>query len=370
MKLRILAVAVLAALACGCSGTSVSSQPLVPQNAKRAYSGTASVGDFLSINLDATAMTLTYKNYSNGDSGTIPYTVNADGTYAFNDPTGNLKTGYEVPNYGMLIEADKTGPTRDTPALITAVEQGQVSLATWAGHGYNYLQFRTSNGGMEAGVIAIDAQDNVTHSGYSPYMAMNSGNPASAFSGGVFQGSQFQEDPSGTFMTLAENNGTTDYIFGAANGVFVVDTGNGAILSFQQSATKAFDPAFAGSYKSVYYEKIGAVVTGQNQESGTPDLGHAMVTVSSLGQVAVTDAQGKVMLQARLTAVADAPYLYGSPGELQSPCYGLFTFRVYHGNQPQDVFATFVNGAMLFSSFNPVSRTGTGYDYFYGVGLK
>ncbi len=372
MKLRILAVAVLAGLGLGCSGTSTSSSPASPvtQAVKRVYSGTASVGDFLSINIDSTAMTLTYKNYSNGDSGTIPYTINADGTYAFTDPTGDLVTGYEVPNYGMLIEADKTGPNHDTPALITAVEQGQVSLATWEGHQFNYMQFRTSSGGMEAGAILMDGQGNVTHSSYWPYGALGMGGPANPFQFGSFQASQFQPDPSGTFLTLSENGGGTDYVFGTASGVFVVDTESGAILAFQQAPDKFFDPAFAGSYKSVYYEKIGAMVNGQNQESGTPDLGHATVTVSVSGQITVTDPHANVMLQAPLTPVADAAYLYGSPGELQNPCYGLFTFRVYHGNQPQDVFVTFVDHAMLFSSFSPTSRTGTGYDYLYGVGLK
>ena len=57
------------------------------------------------------------------------------------------------------------------------------------------------------------------------------------------------------------------------------------------------------------------------------------------------------------------------PASCRTPAT-LFAFRVYHGNQPQDVFVTFVNQAVLFSSFSPTSRTGTGYDYLYGVGLK
>jgi hypothetical protein len=62
----------------------------------RSYNGTASVGDFLSITLDPAAQTLLYTNLSNGDSGTVPYTVNADGTYTLNDPHGNLVAAYEV----------------------------------------------------------------------------------------------------------------------------------------------------------------------------------------------------------------------------------------------------------------------------------
>jgi hypothetical protein len=32
---------------------------------------------------------MTYKNLSNGDTGVVPYTVNADGTYALNNPNHN-----------------------------------------------------------------------------------------------------------------------------------------------------------------------------------------------------------------------------------------------------------------------------------------
>jgi uncharacterized lipoprotein YajG len=40
--------------------------------ASRSYHGTASVGDFLSITIDATAQTITYTDVSNGDSGSVP----------------------------------------------------------------------------------------------------------------------------------------------------------------------------------------------------------------------------------------------------------------------------------------------------------
>ena len=71
----------------------------------RAYNGTASVGDFMTIAIDANAHTLHYDNHSNGDSATVPYTVNPDGTYTLVDPTGNLVAAYEVPNFVMMIQA-------------------------------------------------------------------------------------------------------------------------------------------------------------------------------------------------------------------------------------------------------------------------
>jgi len=319
--------------------------------------------------LDPAAKTLTYTNHSNGDAGTVPYTVITDGTYTLDDPKGNLVSAYEVPNYGMLIEAMKVGPGHDTLALITSVETSPITLASFVGKQYNLMQFRTSSGGLSVGSVVIDDQGNVTSSDYWPYGALGMGGAPDPFTSSSFSASQLQEDPSGDFLTMTGQD-SVDYIFGTPNGVFVVDTPNGAILAFTKAASKDFNPSFAGTYKAVYYQKVNATVNQNNQESGTPSLGHATVTIDSTGNLTVTDAQSNVLLNAPLTPVADAPYLYGSAGELADPCYGLFTFRVYHGNEPQDVFATFLNGAVLFSSFMPQSQVGPGYEYMYGVGLK
>jgi len=77
------------------------------------------------------------------------------------------------------------------------------------------------------------------------------------------------------------------------------------------------------------------------------------------------------ILQSQLTPVADAAYLVGA-GELTDPCFGLFTFHVTTANSQRDVFVTFQNRSVLFSSFStslPWQPANT-YDYLYGVGLK
>jgi hypothetical protein len=78
-----------------------------------------------------------------------------------------------------------------------------------------------------------------------------------------------------------------------------------------------------------------------------------------------------MLVQASLTPVADAAYLFGS-NELQDPCFGLFTFRVTTATSPRDVFVSFMDRAILFSSFkvNLPWVAGNTYDYLYGVGLK
>lgn len=341
----------------------------------RLYHGTASVGDFMTITVDSSAQTISYNDVSNSTSGTVPYTVNSDGSYTLNDPTGNLVGAYEVPNYALLIQAAKTGPNANTPALITAVESGTISIATFEAQGaYNTMQFRTAAGGLEAGGISVNGQGLGSISSFWPYGSYNAGNQSgSPFNTGAIDLSQAQLDPSGTFLKVPDPSGSGySYAFGTANGIFAVDTGNGAVLGLKKAASKAFDPTVAGTYKAMYYQKTGASTGVGNVETGTASLGNATLVVTSGGQVTVTDAQGNQMVQATLTPVADAAYLYGSPGELADPCYGLFTFRVTTANSQQDVFVAFMDKAMLFSSFTanlPWTSNGT-YNYFYGVALK
>jgi hypothetical protein len=341
----------------------------------RVYHGTASVGDFMTITVDSNARTISYTDVSNGSSGTVPYVVNSDGTYTLNDPTGNLIGAYEVPNYALLIQAAKTGPNADTPALITAVESGQISMSTFEGQPYNYMQFRTAAGGLEVGSVSVCAQGMGSNSSFSPSGSYNQGNQGgSPFNTGTIDMTQAQLDASGTFLKIPDQgqSGVFDYIFGTANGIFAVDTQNGAILGLKKAASKDFDPSVAGTYKAIYYQKTGASTGVGNVETGTASLDNSTLIVTSGGQVTMIDALGNQIVQATLTPVADVAYLYGSAGELSDPCYGIFTFRLTASSSQQDVFVTFVNGAMLFSSFTanlPWSSGGT-YNYFYGVGLK
>ena len=364
MKLKVTAVTLLLLASVGCGNNASST---VNPNLPRAYNGSASVGDFLNITLDPVARTISYTNKSNGDTGVVPYTINSDGTYTLTDPTGNLVAAYEVPNYALLIQATKTGPTHDQPSLVTAVESGPITKATWAGKSYNYMQFRTAAGGMEVGSVALDASGTAQVQHYWPYGAYN----GSAFGGKTFDSSLFQNDPSGTFLKLSDGSGSFDYVFGTPNGVFAVDTNNGAILGLQKAAAKDFDPTFAGTYKAIYYQKTGASTGIGNVETGTPSLGTSTITIDSTGQITVQNAAAVTLLQSQLTPVADAAYLVGS-GELTDPCFGLFTFRVATANSQQDVFVTFQGRSLLFSSFSTSLpwQPGNTYDYVYGVGLK
>lgn len=353
---------------CFLTGCNTASTPGPAKAAVRAYNGTASVGDFLTISVDSSAQTITYKNYTNGETGTVPYAVNADGTYAVTDPNGNLLTAYEVPGFVMMIEAANAGPNRDTPALITAVESAPASINTFAGRRFNYLQFRTAAGGMEMGTITIDAQGNTVHDGYWPFGVFSQ----SLFNGGTFAASSMQEDASGNFFTITESSGS-DYVFGTQSGFFVVDTGAGTILGLPKATAKSFVASNAGAYTAIYYEKAGAQTGQGNVETGTPSQGKATVTISANGLMTITDSQNNVLATGTLAAVADTSYLYdGTPSTLSDPCYGMFTFRMSTGGVQQDVFVSFQGNAVVFSSFQtalPIQGYAP-YTYYYGVGLK
>ena len=364
------AVCSLAVVACFLAGCGSVSKVTPPQSQVRSYNATASVGDFLTITIDSNAKTITYQNLTNGESGTVAYTVSSDGTYAITDPNGNLLTAYEVPGTALVVEAANQGPNKDTAALITAIETAPASINTFAGRNFNYIQFRTTTGGIEIGTVTVDAHGDIQHSSYWPFGVLS---PGSSFNGGTFPASSVTEDASGNFFTIAESNGASDYVFGTANGFFAVDTEGGTILGLPKAASKSFDASVAGTYTAVLYEKANAQMGQNNVESGTPSEDKGTIVVGADGTVTVTDSKGNTMATGTLQAIADTSYIYdGTQNELPDPLYGMFTFRTSTGSSQQDVFASFPGNAVIFSSFEtglPLQQNGV-YNYFYGVGLK
>lgn len=334
----------------------------------RSYNGTASVGDFVQLTVNAANHTIAYSDASNNTSGTATYTINTDGSYAISDGTGNLLSGYEIPNYAMILAANKTGPGQNIPSLITAVESGPISISTWGGKKYNYLSFRTQGGGIEVGSVAVDAQGGVSGTGYRPYGATIQGPGAGAFSSLAIPDGQLKIDPSGTFFTLTVQ-GQINHIFGTANGQFLVDTPSGSILGLAQAATAAFDPSSAGTYHTQFYTKTNAFTDASSVESGTVTLGKGSVTIDASGSLTAVDANGNTVAQGVLTPLGQVASIVGS-GELSDPCPGVFTFTSTTSSSQQSVFVVFQGNNILFGSFTtPVPATGT-YGYFYGTGLR
>jgi len=364
-----LATLFLFAVLTGC-GTSTAP---TSTSAIRNYNGTASVGDFLTITINSATSTIDYTNHTNGDTGTVPYTVNNDGTYAVTDPQGNLLEAFEVPGFVLVVESAKSGPTHNTPAIITAIESVPTSITNLAGQNFNYMQWRTAAGGLEVGNVSIASSGDIMHDSFHPAGVLNQ--PADYFGGGSFPASSIEEDTSGDFFTIHETQGSDDVVFGTQNGLWAVDGGNGAILGLPKASTKAFDPTTAGTYTAIYYEKAGAQTGQGNVETGTASQGKATLTIGANGSVTLIDIQNNTLASGTLVAVADSSYIYdGTMNTLSNPCNGMFTARVTAGNgDRQDFFVSFQGKAAVFGSFQtavPVVAQPPTYTYFYGVGLK
>ena len=365
---------ILIGLMAGCGGSTPASNS-APVSGVRNYNATASVGDFLTISIDANAGTITYDNRTNGEAGTVPYTVNSDGSYTVTDPQGNLLSAYEVPGSVMVVEAANAGPNKDTDALITAVESVPVTIQSFAGQKSNYMQFRTRDGGVEFGTVTIARSGDITARSYDPGAIMWP-QGGTYFNGSTFPASSIHEDASGDFFVIHEQDGSDSTVFGTQNGMWAVDNSNGAIIGLHRASSKYFDPAVAGTYNAIYYEKPNAQMQQQGNSSievGTPVEGKASISVSAGGRITITDSQGNNMASGTVVPVADVSYLYdGTMNTLPDPCYGMFTILTVTASLHQETFVTFQGNAVIFTSFQtalPIVNNGT-YTYFYGVGLK
>jgi len=369
MKIRLLLLTIFFPTVMGRVPPTSQAGPIAPALAVRSYNGTASLGDVFNFTLDPVAYTLSYSDLSNGDNETISYQVNSDGTYQLEDPLRNLVLAYEIPNHILLIEAANTGPNHDDSALILALRHSEISVSKWANGNYNFMKFSSLSGGVEVGFITTDGQGNASISAYWPLAGLDGANRA--FHRGGFSARNLLEDASQTFLRLPDNNGGSHYIFGSAGRTFSVDTPNGMIVGLRQTASKAFDPGFAGAYRAMFYQKSTAQRGMDDEETGVSRLGKGVLLIGRDGLITVKEEMGNILVQAPLTPAADSPYLHGNSA-LQDPCFGLFTFRFQAASLQREVFVSFMDRAVLFSSFQADLPWNDGhtYTYLYGVGLK
>jgi hypothetical protein len=372
MRLAIIAAGIMLFAQSGCtSGSKAPTAPPVPPTpeAVRSYTGSASVGDFLTLTVDPNTNTITYKNISNGQNEIVYYKKGGNGNYIINDPTGNLVSAYEIPNYGLFVDANQLGFNRDTKALVTAVASTPISIADALNQHFNYIQFRASQGGIEIGTVGMDSQGNISISSYWPFGNYYMGIP---FHAGTFVGSSIQVDPSGNFLKVTDGAGQVSYVFGTAD-EFIADRPDGTMLGFRKAANKNFDPTFSGTYVSNVFTKSAASSSQGDVESGSPSFDHGSLSIAANGQVTISNSLKQVLAQGTLVPVADVPELYnGGLFSLNDPCFGLFTFQVTTPTSQQDVYVAFQGHSVAFASFKaalPQDRSKT-HEYFYGVAVQ
>lgn len=349
----------------------------------RRYSGSASVGDFLSITVDPNQGTLTYNNLSNSQTGTVSWVANSGGA-TLSDPSGHVLAVSEVPNFGFVAIVNNAGPTADQLALVTSVVQQNIQASDFFGAGINAMQFRTRGGGVGISSLSVDNTGSVTNSDYMPFGKLSPNNS------GFDSGAPFQLPigPPAPYLLIQNppppQGSGNSYAFGTPSGMFLNDNEDGSAIGLPKAASKAFNASWAGTYTLSYYEKSNANgPDGNSPEAGDISWGQDTLNLDNTGHLTLTDAKGNPVVDGTLAAVADTPSLYNgvattgpqSPGELGDPCYGVFTFTVTAGTgaaeQSQQIFAAFADGVVLLSGFstNVSFNPGDSYSYFYGVGL-
>jgi hypothetical protein len=338
--------------------------------ANHVYQSTASVGDFLVVTIDKQAHTVSYENKTNGWAASdVHYTVDAQGMYTFEDPNGHLNAAIELEDYALVLDVDKAGPHRDTRAIAIGALAQKVSLADMtgsdgAGKNYLHMQFRTSNGGMEIGYVnasSVGTKLTVQHESYWPRGA------------GMMHGYAFHvaEQPlvfdvptglaRGDYIQLSSVDTSSDEheeltLFKTGSG-FAFDMSNGNMILIDQPVDGTFNPAWAGSYRALAYEKRDA----RGTSAGEAEPGTSMVHLTdlSLSESGHLSGNGGA-LSADLIPVASASWLTG-PGKLDATrARGLFTFHNETPGGTSEVFVCFVRNGFLFASFRPGNSTMNG----------
>ena len=331
--------------------------------AARVYNATASVGDFLLITIHPDTHRIDYENRTTGESGTVDYTVNADGTYAITDPDGHLLTAYEIPGLALVMGGDKMGPGGTEKALIIGVEKASLTKADLAGKSYTIMQFRTTEGGMEVGHVAIDSSFNLRLNEYIPAKALYGSSP---YVNESEPSTNFTDDPISGSITAHMTGDTYDsHVFGTPGGYFAVDCPNGSIFGIREAASSAFQSSSAGTYTAIVYSRKNVTMT---PGSGTPEMSTATVTVTEpqagTGHIVVTQGS-QTIFDEDLIPFAQSSFTgpVGS-GRVESDAKGLFVFG---DSSDSPIFVTFMDRSLAFASFT----AGTGqYNYTYGFALK
>ncbi len=379
-----LAVLGLAGLlaSCGASGSSSTAGSSSTTTTTRAYTGTASVGDCVTVTVDAVARTIAFNNLSTGESGTATYTVGADGSYAITDPSGHLYKAFEVPGYALVVQAGKTGPGKDQDSIITAIESTTITAADIANTHYNYMQFRTNNGGMEIGAVTTGSDGSITHEGYWPFGSLHTPDESYLGSSSI-PASMFTAGPANRYLTVNDGGGNA-YIFRTTGGFLAVDTTNGGLVCLKQKASTDFDTSCAGTYKAATYHRTNAHMDYSGGGNGVE-----VATTTSLGLNRVVFSASGVMPHIKVYGEDDTTLIvdtdlqtmtaggFVGSGKLSSTCPGMYTFSMpgTGGGNPTQVFVGFLDHAAIISSFTPGTTTGgpsisQNYNYFYGVALQ
>ncbi len=341
------------------------------------YKAAATVGDFLALTVNHDTNEIEYVNVSNGDEGTVSFTVLPDGGLEVTDPNGDLVLCYEMPGVAIACQGEELGTGTGEPALLLGVlDEPLVQTDLQGLGGVGFMQFRTQEGGIEIGHITFDEEGNASGNGYVPMNEVLPDEPTCygqwKYGNLTMRTSEFADNAALGCVEWTEttsNGPETIRIFGTPGGNIMVDTPNGAVFTFLDAASTAFDPADAGTYSALVYDKRVTWDDGTETTVSGPSIDLASVEIDASGNVTVTQDSETVFDSEQLLPFAGSNWQ--GTGKVVDPVPGLFYFM--DGLDP--VFVTFFEGAMAFATFHPIADGDCNdvpaqYAYTYGIAVR
>jgi hypothetical protein len=320
------------------------------------YNGTAAVGDFITITVDRDASTITFHNWSTGNSGTLSYTVDADGAFLVDDPVAEIVKAYEIPGFA-LVAWDQKAKDGTQKALVFAFEKVDAQVSDFANFAFASLEFRTSNGGTELLCATVDSAGVGTGANYIPLDQLW---PPPFNSESIPFGTYLTADSATGTLLFSDPNKPDDApprFFKTDSGAWGLDAPGGSGLWFPTSAASTFPETAAGTYFVLGYRKTGEG-TSDSGIYGTPAFFNELLTVTSSG--ALSDGTNTVQLEPLREAYSDTPIDIDA-------CNGLFAFTPTEGGEG---FAFVYGNAIYFSTFHITDPVSHVYNYSYGVALR
>jgi hypothetical protein len=356
IRATLLDTAALAALAVALAACPGSKQSPPPAPQVHTYNGTAAVGDFITLTVDRAAATISFHNWTTGNAGLLPFTVDADGALVVTQGDGELRKAYEIPGFALVAE-DQKAKDGTQLSLVFAFEQVATSASDFQDLSLAFLQFRTADGGVELGCGTVDGLGVFTIADYLPIGVLW---PPALTSDAAPIGDALSPDAAtGTLVMPADHEGGIPaHVFRTASGAWIIDAEMGSVLLFPSATTAALASTAAGTYYAVGYRKAGESTAVTVPAAGTASFFAGPVTLSSAGELA--DPAGAVQLRPLREAYAGTA--------LDTPaCDGLFAFTPTGGGEG---FAFVYGDAVFFSTFRITDPVAHVYDYSYGVALR
>ncbi len=331
------------------------------------YQGTADVGDFVTIDVNHQDGTIAYENLTNGDSGTVSFVVNTDGTYTITTPDSTTLMAFEIEGLALVMEIDDAGPDANQRSLITAVMKDDLDLAGIANRQISMMQFRPHDGGFEIITSSIDQNNIMSMYDYSPMLRY--GYDVSATS-------------TSDFSTAIETDGHLEWthdgdvqpsiIFGTTGEFLAVDTTMGSIFGGNSPANSAFNSDWAGTYRIFQSEKE---VTCPQDEIARPELNSGEIIINDNGSMTVYVNEHYVSA----TPFELLPLRANLPGAMAglpaAPAYGWNGFFTIDSGDPLDeAYVGFIGNGLIFCHFHQINKSTAyedkHYEYSYGIGFK